>query len=104
MTYSLQLIGGNSVERLGQGNKVLNLAVVDKARAGQQNAGTTGLSLLQQVELGVGNGLGHILLAHSAGSNALQGLDSLLSGLANRGSGTSQLNSQETSIGVGLVG
>lgn len=77
---------------------------MDETGTGQQNAGATSAGLLEQVELGVGDGLGHVLLADGASGDGLKGLDGLLSSLANRGGGTRQLDGQKTSVRVGLVG
>lgn len=57
----------------------------------------------QEVELGLSNGLGQNLLGGARLSNALQGLDSLLGALAHRSCGASDLDGQETSVGVGEV-
>lgn len=103
IAYSLQLISGNAIDTLGQRGEVSGLAAVDKTRTSLQKARRSQLSLLQNVELGVGNGLGNVILADAAIGNALQGLASLLSTLTDRGSVAGQLNGQQTSIRVSQV-
>jgi len=65
---------------------------------------TAGLAGSQEIELGLSNGLGKVLLGNVASGNALDGLDGLLSNLANGRASTADLDGQETSIRVSVVG
>lgn len=61
------------------------------------------LGAIQNVELGVGNSLGDIFLADRAVGNGFEGLHGGLGTLADRGSGTRELDGEETSIRVSEV-
>ena len=102
-TYSLQLLSRHGLDALHQGSRLERLASVDDTGSNHVQRGLTQLSLVQGIELGVGNGLGHILLANRAIGNALQGLDSRLSTLADSSGRARELDSQETGIRVSQV-
>lgn len=75
-----------------------------EAGSSLEDARSTELSLLKGVELGVGNSLGDVLLAHRAIRDALERLSGVLGGLANSGGRASKLNSQQAGVGVSEVG
>jgi hypothetical protein len=63
-----------------------------------------GLAGRQKVELGLGDGLDHILLRNLALGNALQSLDRLLRRFPDSTPGASNLDSKETAIRVRVIG
>ena len=102
-TYSLHLLSSHRLDALHQAGRLERLASVDDTGSDEVQRRLTQLSLVQSIELGVGNGLGHILLANRAVGNALQGLDGRLSTLADGSGRAGELDSQETSVRVSQV-
>jgi len=100
-SYSFNGFSGDTIDGLGNSSRVVRLATIDDTRASEGDAGLAELVLVQKVKLGVGNGLLDILLARLAICYALEHLNRLLSTLADRGSGTTELNSKKASIGIG---
>ena len=58
----------------------------------------------EEVELGLGDSLGEVLLGDTTSSNSLETLDGLNGDLADGGTLAGDLDGEETSIGVGVVG
>lgn len=58
----------------------------------------------EEVELGLGDSLGEVLLGDTTSSDSLETLDSLNGDLADGGTLAGDLDGEETSIGVGVVG
>lgn len=69
---------------------------MDEASAGNLAGG-------EEVELGLGDSLGEVLLGDTTSSDGLETLDSLNGDLADGGTLAGDLDGEETSIGVGVV-
>ena len=103
ITYSLNLSRSNRGVALDEGGRLGGLGAVDEGRADREDRLLGGLRLVENVELGLGNGLGDVLIADGAGSDALESLDGLLGGLANGRGRAGKGDGQETGVRVDEV-
>jgi hypothetical protein len=103
-TYSLDLVSGHALNGLDGLSGVDDRRAVNEAGAGWDDAGTAAISTRENGKLGLGNRLGQVLLRDTALGHALEGLDGLLSGLADSTSRAVDLDGKQTGIRVSVVG
>ena len=103
-TYRCQLISRHRLQRLENLGNLERLDTANQASARVDEPRPAGLAGRQKVELGLGNGLDHILLPNLALGNALQSLNRLLRRFPDGTPGAGNLDGKETAIRVRVVG
>lgn len=103
-TYRRQLISRHRLQRLENLGNLERLDTANQAGARVDEPRPAGLAGRQEVELGLGNGLDHILLRNLALGDALQNLDRLLRRFPDGTPGARDLDGEETAIRVRVVG
>ena len=77
---------------------------MDEVGTGVDETGSADLAPSKEIELGLGDRLGQVLLGDGALGDALESLDRLLGGLSDGRGGAVDLDGQQAGIRVGVVG